>query len=49
MVDLLLKRGANVNKADSQGNRPLYEAARRGHNDVVKQLLAANADINVVN
>ncbi|KAI1767480.1 ankyrin repeat-containing domain protein, partial [Hypoxylon sp. FL1150] len=49
IVDLLIQYDANINAADSYGNRPLHEAARRGHTDVVKQLLKANANINVTN
>jgi len=32
-----------------EGYTPLYTAAARGYNDVVKLLLAANADPNCIN
>lgn len=38
-MELLLADGAAVDQADAQGNRPLHEAARCGHMNVVLLLL----------
>ena len=44
VVQLLLDRGADPNKADKGRWTPLHEAALRGHKDVVQLLLARGAD-----
>ena len=46
---LLASRVADVNGTDVNGNTPLIEAARFGHDDVVSALLIARADVNVKN
>jgi hypothetical protein len=46
MMDLLLARGADVNKANALGERALMHAAWRGHADAVKWLVARGARIN---
>lgn len=43
-VELLLARGADVNKTSDQGNAPLMLAAARGDLDMVRRLLDAGAD-----
>jgi ankyrin repeat protein len=45
----LVKRGANVNQADTKGNTPLYEAAKEGKKDIVELLLNVGADVNKAN
>lgn len=43
-VELLLKRGADVDAPQQQGYRPLHAAAKQGSGDVVALLLRAGAD-----
>jgi ankyrin repeat protein len=43
-IDLLLSRGLSVNLADTWQMTPLHEAAVHGHVDMVKHLLAKQAD-----
>ena len=45
-IDLLLQDGAAVDAADAQGSRPLHEASRCGHLDVVNVLLAHGAKLD---
>lgn len=37
--------GADVNATDERGSTPLLEAARYGHDDVTRVLIAAGADV----
>lgn len=37
--------GADVNATDERGSTPLLEAARYGHEDISRVLIAAGADI----
>jgi ankyrin repeat protein len=46
---LLTSQKADVNATDDHGNTPLMEAARFGHDDVVRALLIARADVTVKN
>ena len=46
---LLASPNVDVNGVDEQGNTPLIEAARFGHNDVVTALLIARADTKLKN
>jgi hypothetical protein len=47
MVEFLLSKGANPNKASKYGSTPLNWASREGHTQVVKALLAApGIDVN---
>lgn len=46
MMELLVSRGADVNKANALGERALMHAAWRGHADAVKWLVARGARIN---
>ena len=53
-VNFLLSNGARVNGCESDltkagGRSPLYAAVINGHRGVVKDLLAAGADVNVTN
>jgi hypothetical protein len=47
IADILISQGANVDSKNSHGETALHLAARFGHLDVVKMLLAHGADINV--
>ena len=47
VVQFLLDRGADPNKADNYGQTPLHYAALRGHKDVVKLLLDRGAQPNM--
>ncbi|XP_003386570.1 PREDICTED: ankyrin repeat domain-containing protein 50-like [Amphimedon queenslandica] len=49
LVASLLSSGSNVNEASSDGKYPLVIAAFQGHAEIAKQLLEANADVNVAN
>ena len=42
---LLSSPGANVNATDDRGSTPLLEAARYGHEDICRVLIAAGADL----
>jgi ankyrin repeat protein len=46
---LLITAKADVNGRDERGNTPLIEAARFGHDDVVRALLVAKADARARN
>ena len=46
---LLASRNADVNATDADGDTPLIEAARFGHDEVVSALLIAKADANIKN
>ncbi|MBQ3526864.1 MAG: ankyrin repeat domain-containing protein [Akkermansia sp.] len=49
-LQLLITAGADVNKADKDGKTPLYRAAKFGHPECVKLLLAApGIDVNKAN
>jgi ankyrin repeat protein len=39
----------NVNLTDAQGNTPLIEASRFGHDDVVRVLIERGANLNAKN
>eukprot|EP00808_Paulinella_micropora_P017699 g6427.t1 len=45
-LELLLKAGVDINKAQNDGRTPVYIAARNGQVDVLRILLAAGADAN---
>lgn len=49
MVELLLKKGANVNLSDKTENTPLHWASQNGSADVVQHLLNAHANPNCTN
>jgi ankyrin repeat protein len=42
---LVSSPGADVNATDERGNTPLLEAARYGHDDICRVLIAAGADV----
>ena len=42
---LLSSPGVDVNATDERGNTPLLEAARYGHDDICRVLIAAGADV----
>ena len=45
-VAFLIRRGADLNRPDAQGNTPLHLAVTLGHLETVKRLIARGADIN---
>ena len=49
MLQVLLKRGLNVNLVDEDGSTPLMYAARYGSPDMVRALIDAGADLNAKN
>ena len=46
---LVVTPNVDVNGVDEQGNTPIIEAARFGHDDVVTALVMAKADVNAKN
>ena len=42
---LVSSPGADVNATDDRGSTPLLEAARYGHDDITRVLIAAGADL----
>jgi ankyrin repeat protein len=42
---LVTSQGADVNATDERGSTPLLEAARYGHEDICRVLIAAGADV----
>ena len=46
VVGLLMKLGADINKAANHGQTPLHCAACYGHAHVVQMLVAGGADVN---
>jgi ankyrin repeat protein len=46
---LLSTQDVNVSITDAQGNTPLIEAARFGHDDVVRALIERGADLKPKN
>ena len=47
-VRKLIAQGVNVNELDSGSNAPLVMAAYLGHNEIVRLLLEAGADVKAV-
>ena len=45
-VKFLVAKGADVNKADSQGWTPLQSAARQRQDNMIKLLIELGADVN---
>ena len=48
LVEQLIAEGASVDAADASGDRPLIMAAYLGHTEVLERLLAAGADLTVL-
>jgi len=46
VVQILIKAGADVNRADKRGHTPLQSATSFGHNDIAEMLLDYGADPN---
>lgn len=44
--DFLIRRGADTNRADPEGEAPLHLAVRLGHLETVRRLLQRGADVN---
>lgn len=49
VADLLISKGADVNKANRNGETPLYRAAANGFSNVVSLLISKRADVNKAN
>ncbi|XP_062521330.1 protein phosphatase 1 regulatory subunit 16A-like [Corticium candelabrum] len=49
IVQVLLKKGSNVNKTDDLGNTALMVAVQRGDVSLIAMLLSAKADVNLKN
>ena len=47
-VKKLIEQGVNVSELDGNGDAPLVMAAYEGHNEIVKLLLEAGADVTAV-
>ena len=47
IVQLLLEKGADVNKTSSDGYTALFKAVDKGYADVVDTLIRAGADVNI--
>ncbi|CAG2234370.1 unnamed protein product [Mytilus edulis] len=48
-VEILLKKGSNINNSNTQGETPLYTACVGSHYNLVKLLIEKEADINKQN
>ncbi|MDP0588381.1 MAG: ankyrin repeat domain-containing protein [Candidatus Endonucleobacter bathymodioli] len=48
LIELLVESGVNINSPDMHQNTPLHKAVRHGHLDIVKILLASDAEVNCV-
>lgn len=46
VFDFLIRRGADTNRADPQGEAPLHLAIRLGHLESARRLLQRGADVN---
>lgn len=49
IVELLIKKGANVNITNPVNETPLHDAAKEGHKKIVELLLNAGADKSLIN
>jgi len=49
IIELLITKGADINKQDGVGRTPINNAAEEGHKDIVEFLIKINADINLEN
>jgi len=49
VLTLLQKHGANLQKADEQGDTPLMSAAKSGHSDALRFLLRAGVVVGIQN
>jgi len=48
MIDILLKKGVDINFQDEQGNNCLIYASSTGKHEIISHLLSNKADINIV-
>ena len=49
VIRLLLQNGADVNKRDHLGNKPVHAAAMRNNAEVIAMLMKHGASINITN
>jgi ankyrin repeat protein len=46
VVELLIRRGADVNLAFKDGRTPLYWAVKNGHKEIIETLIRSGANVN---
>ena len=49
IIEEIIKKGADVNKADKDGQTPLHYACYNGHTETARALIEKEADVNKAN